>query len=128
MDSAIDAVCTLSLCAAVLFPTPLIPDGEIVVSVRQHVRLSLLPELEGNTQRSENFFCRLVAEGCPPPIRGSRAPEQSAIPRPTNPWNRLPAMPIKLNNSNSDAFSQVEKGVGTALIQAMQDNQQLTGF
>ena len=75
MDSAIDAVCTLSLCAAVLFPTPLIPDGEIVVSVRQHVRLSLLPELEGNIQRSENFFCRRVAEGCPPLIRGSRAPE-----------------------------------------------------
>ena len=74
VDSAIDAVCTLSLCAAVLFPTPLIPDGEIVVSVRQHVRLSLLPELEGNAQRSENFFCRRVAEGCPPLIRGSRAP------------------------------------------------------
>jgi len=64
----------------------------------------------------------------PPLIRCSRAPEQSAIPRAANPWNRLPAMPIKLNDSNSDAFSQVEKGVGTALIQAMQDDQQLAGF
>ena len=34
----------------------------------------------------------------------------------------------KLNDSNSDAFSQVEKGVGTALIQAMQDDPQLAGF
>jgi hypothetical protein len=37
-------------------------------------------------------------------------------------------MPIKLNDSNSVAFSQVEKGVGAALIQAMQDDEQLTGF
>ena len=37
-------------------------------------------------------------------------------------------MPIKLNDSNSDAFSQVEKGFGTVLIQAMQDYQQLAGF
>jgi hypothetical protein len=37
-------------------------------------------------------------------------------------------MPIKLNDSNSDAFSQVEEGVVTALIQAMQDGQQLAGF
>jgi hypothetical protein len=37
-------------------------------------------------------------------------------------------MPIKLNDSNSDVFSQIEKGVGTALIQAMQDDQQLGGF
>ena len=50
MDSAVDAVCTLSLCFAVLFPTPPIRDREIVVSVRQHVRLSLLPQLEGNAQ------------------------------------------------------------------------------
>jgi hypothetical protein len=33
-----------------------------------------------------------------------------------------------LNDSNSDAFSQVEKGLETALIQAMQDDQQLAGF
>jgi len=37
-------------------------------------------------------------------------------------------MPIKLNDSNSDAFYQVEKGLGTTLIQAMQDDQQLAGF
>jgi len=37
-------------------------------------------------------------------------------------------MPIKLNDSNSDAFSQIDEGVGTALRQAMQDDQQLAGF
>ena len=37
-------------------------------------------------------------------------------------------MPIKLNDSNSDAFYQVEKGLGTTLIQAMQDDQQLAEF
>jgi hypothetical protein len=37
-------------------------------------------------------------------------------------------MPIKSTDSNSDASSQVEKGVETALIQAMQDDQQLAGF
>ena len=42
--------------------------------------------------------------------------------------NRSLPMPIKLNDSNSDAFYQVEKGLGTALIQAMQDDQQLARF
>ena len=42
--------------------------------------------------------------------------------------NRPLPMPIKLNDSNSDAFYQVEKGLGTTLIQAMQDDQQLAGF
>jgi hypothetical protein len=37
-------------------------------------------------------------------------------------------MPIKLNDSGSDAFSQIAEGVGTALIQAMQDDPQLAGF
>ena len=98
------------------------------MGVGQQVRISSLPEFEGDAARCEDFFCRLVAEVSPPLIRCSREPEQSAIPRPANPWNRLPAMPIKLNDSNSDAFSQVEKGLGTALIQAMQDDQQLAGF
>ena len=98
------------------------------MSVGQPIRISFLPEFEGETARFEDFFCRLVAEVSPPLIRCSRASEQSAVLRSANPWNRLLAMPIKLNDSNSDAFSQVEKGVGTALIQAMQDDQQLAGF
>jgi hypothetical protein len=98
------------------------------VSVGQPIRISVLPEFEGDAARFEDFFCRLVAVVSPPLIRRSRAPEQSAIPRPANPWNRLPAMPIKLNDSGSDAFSQTAEGVETALIQAMQDDQQLAGF
>ena len=98
------------------------------MSVGQPIRISFLPEFEGEAVRYEDFFCRLVAEVSPPLIRCSRTPEQSAVLRSANPWNRLPAMPIKLNDSNSDAFSQVEKCGGTALIQAMQDDQQLAGF
>jgi len=98
------------------------------MSVGQPIRISFLPEFEGEAVRYEDFFCRLVAVLSPPLIRRSRAPEQSAIPRPANPWNWLLAMPIKLNDSNSDVFSQVEKGLGTGLIQAMQDDQQLAGF
>src|SRR5215831_8907667 len=98
------------------------------MGVGQPIRISFLPEFEGDAARFEDFFCRLVAVVSPPLIRCSRVPEQSVIPRPANPWNRLPAMPIKLNHSNSDAFSQTAEGVGTALIQAMQDDQQLAGF
>jgi|SRR6516162_9910024 hypothetical protein len=98
------------------------------MSVGQPIRISFLPEFEGDAVRYEDFFCRLVAVVSPQLIRCSRAPEQSAVLRSANPWNRLLAMPIKLNHSNSDAFSQVEKGLGTALIQAMQDDQQLAGF
>src|SRR5262252_6875227 len=98
------------------------------MSVGQLIRISFLPEFEGEAVRYEDLFCRLVAEVSPPLIRCSRASEQSAVLRSANPWNRLPAMPIKLNDSNSDTFSQVEEGLGTALIQAMQDDQQLAGF
>ena len=98
------------------------------MSVGQPIRISFLPEFQGETVRYEDFFCRLVAELSPPLIRCSRTPEQSTVLRSANPWNRLPAMPIKLNDSNSDAFSRVEKGVGTALIQPMQDDQQLARF
>jgi hypothetical protein len=98
------------------------------MSVGQSIRISFLPEFEGEAVRYEDFFSRLVAVASPPLIRCFRASEQSAIPRPANPWNRLLAMPIKLNDSDSDAFSQVEKGVETALTQAMQDDQQLAGF
>src|SRR6516164_4452452 len=98
------------------------------MSVGQPIRISSLPEFEGEAARYEDFFCRLVAEVSPPLIRCSRASEQSAVLQSANPWNRLPAMPIKLNGSNSDAFSQFEKGVGTALSQGMQDYELLTGF
>jgi hypothetical protein len=105
VDSAIDAACGLSLCSAMLFPASLIPKDEIVVNVRQHMRISFLPEFEGDAMRFEDFFCRLVAEVSPPLIRCSRAPEQSAILRPASPWNWLLAMAVKLNDSGSDAFS-----------------------
>jgi hypothetical protein len=98
------------------------------MSVGQPIRISFLPEFEGDTVRFEDFFCRFVAEVSPSLIRCSRASEQSAVLRPANPWNWLLAMPIKLNASSSDAFSQFDKGDGTALIQAMQDDQQLAGF
>ena len=128
MNLAVDAASGLSLRSAMFFPATLIPKNEIVVNLQQHTRSSFLPEFEGDTVKFEDFFCRLVAEVSPSLIRCSRAPEQSAIPRPANPWNRLPAMPIKLNDSNSDAFSQTAEGLETALIQAMQDDQQLAGF
>jgi hypothetical protein len=90
------------------------------MSVGQPIRISFLPEFEGDAARFEDFFCRLVAVVSPPLIRCSRAPEQSAILRSANPWNWLLAMPVKLNDS--DAFSQTAEGVETALIQAMQDD------
>ena len=92
------------------------------MGVGQPIRISFLPEFEGDAARFEDFFCRLVAEVSPPLIRCSRAPEQSAILRPANPRNRLLAMPVKLNDSGSDAFSQIAEGVETDLIQAMQDD------
>ena len=98
------------------------------MGVGQLMRISSLPEFEGEAMRFEDFFCRLVAEVSRPLIRCSRAPEQSAILRPANPWNWLLAMPIKMNDSGSNAFSQTAEGVETALIQAMQDHQQLAGF
>ena len=98
------------------------------MSVGQPIRISFLAEFEGEAVKFEDFFCRLVAKVSPSLIRCSRAPEQSAVLRPASRWIWLLAMPIKLNDSSSDAFSQVEKGVGTALIQAMQDDQQLARF
>jgi hypothetical protein len=86
------------------------------------MRISFLPEFEGDAVRFEDFFYRLVAEVSFPLVRGSRAPEQSAILRPANPRNWLLAMSIKLNDSSS-AFSQFDKGDGTVPIQAMEDDQ-----
>jgi hypothetical protein len=98
------------------------------MSIGQPFRVPFLPEFEDDTLKFEDFFCRLVTEVSPSLIRCSRAPEQSAILRSANPWNWLLAMPIKLNDSGSDAFSQTAEGVETALIQAMQDDPQLAGF
>ena len=98
------------------------------MSIGQPFRVPFLPEFEDDTLKFEDFFCRLVTEVSLSLIRCSRAPEESAIPRPASPRNRLPAMPIKLNDSGSNAFSQTAEGVETALIQAMQDDQRLAGF
>jgi hypothetical protein len=108
VDPAVDAACVLSLCFAMLFPVSLIPKNEIVVNVRQHMRISLLPEFEGDIVKFEDFVCRLGAEVSPSLIRCSRVPEQPAILRPASPWNWLLAMPIKLHGSGSDAFARVE--------------------
>jgi hypothetical protein len=80
------------------------------------MRISSFPQFEDEAVRFEDFFCRLVAVVSPPLIRCSRAPEQSAVFRPANPWNWLPAMPIKFNDSGSNAFSQTPESVETALI------------
>ena len=98
------------------------------MSVGQNTRISILPEFEGEAVRFEDFFRRPRAEVSPPLIRCFRSPEQSAVLRPASPWDWLLAMPIKLNDSSSDAFSQIDKGVVTARRQAMQDDQQLAGF
>src|ERR1700737_1715207 len=109
-----------------LFPASLIPEGDIIIGVGQHMRFSFLPELEGDAIRFEDFFCRLVAEVSSPLVRCSRVPEQSGMLRPANPRNRPPAMPIKLNDSSSDALLQMEKG-GTAVeFRALQDNELLS--
>src|SRR5215469_12626108 len=81
------------------------------MSVVQPIRISFLPEFEGEAVRFEDFFCRLVAEVSPPLIRCSRAPEQSAIPRPANPWNRLPAMPNKIERLQFGCFFSSRKGL-----------------
>jgi hypothetical protein len=87
------------------------------------MQISFLPEFEGEAVRFEDFSCRPVAEVSSPLIRCSRAPKQSSVLRPATPWNWLFSMPVKLNESGSDAVSQIDKGVETALIQAMQDDQ-----
>jgi hypothetical protein len=98
------------------------------MSVGQPIRISFLPEFEGEAVRLENFFCRLGAEVSASLIRCSWAPEESAIPRPANPWDWLLAVPAKFNDAGSDAFSQIDKGVGTTLRQTMEDDQQLAAF
>jgi len=130
VDSTVDAACALSLGSTMLFPASLIPEGEIIIGiiigVWQHMRFSLLPEFEGDAIRFEDFFCRLVAEVSSPLIRRSRVPEQSAMLRPANFWNRLLAMPVKLQKPNFGALAQVEKGGIAVKFTVLRDNEQLS--
>jgi hypothetical protein len=83
-----------------LFPASLIPEGEIMIGVGQHMPFSFLPELEGDAVRLEDFLRRLVAEVSSPLIRRFRASEQSAMLCPANPGNRLLTMSVKLQKPN----------------------------
>jgi len=126
VDSAVDAARVPSLALAMPLPVSLIPDRQIVVSGRQPVRTSLLPDFEGDAVRFEDFLCRRAAEVSPPLIRCSRATEQSAVLYPANPWNRLLAVPIKLNHSSSDALLQMEKGGIAVEFRTVHDNEVLS--
>ena len=96
MDSTVDAARVLLLVSAMLFPASLIPEGEIIIGVGQHMRFSFLPELDGDAIRLEDFFRRVVAEVSSPLVRCSRAPEQPAMLCPINPRNRLLTISVKL--------------------------------
>jgi hypothetical protein len=91
VDMAVDAACALSLVSAMFFPASLIPEGEIIIGVGQHMPFSFLPELEGDAVRLQDFFRRVVAEVSPPLIRRFRASEHSAMLYPSNPRNRCDA-------------------------------------
>jgi hypothetical protein len=88
VDSTVDAACALSLCSTMLFPASLIPEGEIMIGVGQHMPFSFLPEFERDAIRLEDFF-RRVAEVSSPLVRCFRAPEHSAMLHPIDPRNRL---------------------------------------
>ena len=96
MDLAVDAACVLSLDSTMLFPASLIPEGEIMIGVGQHMPFSFLPEFEGDAIRLEDFFRRVVAEVSSPLIRCFRAPEHSAMLCSADPGNRLLTMSVKL--------------------------------
>ena len=100
MDSTVDAARVLLLVSAMLFPASLIPEGEIMIGVGQHMPFSFLPELEGDAIRLEDFFRRVVAEVSSPLVRCSRAPEHSAMLCPADPGNRLLTMSVKLQKPN----------------------------
>jgi len=104
VDSTVDAARVLLLVSAMLFPASLIPEGEIIIGVGQHIPFSFLPELEGGATRLEDFFRRVVAEVSSPLVRCSRAPEYSAMLHPGNPRNRLLTMSVKLQKPNFGAL------------------------
>jgi hypothetical protein len=96
VDSTVDAARVLSLVSTMLFPASLIPEGEIMMGVGQHMPFSFLPELEGDAIRLEDFL-RRVAEVSSPLVRCFRAPEPSLLWRLLTPmrhdrerggWNR----------------------------------------
>jgi hypothetical protein len=126
VESPVDAAHVLSLGSAMLFPASLIPEAEIIIGVRQHMRISIFPELEGDAVRFEDFFCRPVAEVSSPLVRCSRAPEHSAMLRPANSWNRLLTMSVKLQKPNFDALLQVEKGGIAVQFTVLRDNEHLS--
>jgi hypothetical protein len=92
------------------------------------MRASLSPEFEGDAVRVQDFFCRRVAEVSPSLTHCFGVPEPSAMLGPTNPWNRVSAMPIESNASSPDALLQVCKGVATALLPTIEDDEQLSRF
>lgn len=105
MDSAIDVAGVLALGATMLFPASLIPEGEIMIGVGQHMPFPFLPELEGDAVRLQDFLRRVVAEVSSPLIRRSWLSEQSAMLPSADPGNRFLAMAIESNESSSKAFS-----------------------
>jgi hypothetical protein len=120
VDSTVDAACALSLCSTMLFPASLIPEGEIMIGVGQHIPFSFLPEFEGDAIRFEDFFRRVVAEVSSPLIRCFRAPEHSAMLCPANPRNRFLTMSKELQKPIFGALLQLEKrGI-------FQDNEQFS--
>src|SRR5271166_4641782 len=125
---AVDAARVLLPVSAMLFPASLIPEGEIMIGVGQHMPFSFLPEFEGDTVRLEDFFCRLVAEVSPPLICRSGAPEQSAMLHPANPRYWLLAMSVKLQKPTFDTLLQVANGAIAVESPALQDNELMSRF
>jgi hypothetical protein len=100
VETPVDAGRVLLLVSAMLFPASLIPEGEIMIGVGQHMPFSFLPESQGDAIRLEDFFRRVVAEVSSPLIRCFRAPEHSAMLYPADPGNRLLTMSVKLQKPN----------------------------
>jgi hypothetical protein len=97
VDSTVDAVCPFSLGCTMLFPASLIPNREIIVGVRQQLRISSLPQLDGDAVRLDDFIYRLVvAELSSPLVCCFGSAKQSAMPYSAGCRNRPPAMPVKL--------------------------------
>jgi hypothetical protein len=91
------------------------------------MRTPLSSDFEGNAIIFEHFpGCTGRAIG-PPLTRCSWVSEASAVLPPANPWNRLFAMPVELDDSSFSAFYQLDKNV-TIEFPAFQDDQQVATF
>jgi hypothetical protein len=104
VDSTIDGAYDLWLCFAILFPASLVTMKDVVVSSRQSMQTPLSSDLEGNTMVLEDFP---RCTGCaidPSLICRSWVSEAFAILPPSDSWNRLLAISIKLDDSSSSAF------------------------